>query len=76
MSVRRLRAAIGGAVAAHHVRRGMTEQVLHVELAGVVFDRLGCEGVPKAMRMDLVDAGPPAQSAQHLLDAVRSESGR
>ena len=28
VSVRRLRAAIGGAVAAHHVRRGMTEQVL------------------------------------------------
>ncbi len=39
----------------------MTEQVLHVELAGVVFDRPGCESVPKAMRMDLVDAGPPAR---------------
>ena len=57
VSVRRLRAAIGGAVAAHHVRRGMTEQVLHVELAASCSIAQVAKVCRKRCAWTLVDAG-------------------
>jgi hypothetical protein len=55
VALRGLGAAVGGAVAAHHIGRAMPEQVLDVELAGVVRERPGGEGVAEAVGMDLGD---------------------
>ena len=49
----RLGAAIGRAVTAHHVGGAVAEQVLDIELAGVVGDRPGGEGVVEAMGKEL-----------------------
>ena len=48
----------------------MTEEVLDVQLPGLVLDRPGGERVPEPMGVDLGDAGLPPQAAQHLLHAV------
>ena len=55
MTRRRLGAAIGRAVAAHHVGGAVAEQMLDIELAGVVGDPPGGEGVPEAMGVDAGD---------------------
>lgn len=73
MALSRLGAAIGGAVAAHHVGGAVAEEVLHIELARIVGDRPGGEGVPEAMGMDARDARGPAQPPQQLLEPVGPE---
>ena len=57
MRIRRLRGIVGGGIAPHHRRGRVAEQVLHVELTGMVLDRPGREGVPEAMGVG-VHAGP------------------
>ena len=69
-----LLAAIGGAVAAHHVRRAVPEQVLHIELAGVLGDRPGGERVAEAVRVHLGDPAFPAERAEADLDAIDAEA--
>ena len=44
-----LGAAVGGTVAAHHLRGAVAEQVLDIELARVVGDGPGGEGVAEAV---------------------------
>ena len=73
MAHRRLLRAIGRAVTAHHVGRGVSEQVLDIELASIVRDRPGREGVAEAVGVHLWHAGPQAEAAQHLLEAIRPE---
>lgn len=51
MPLGRLGAVVGGAVAAHHVRGAVAEQVLDIEIARVMGDGLGREGVAEAMGM-------------------------
>lgn len=48
----------------------MAQQELHVELACALLDRPGGERVTKPVRVHLGEAGPPAEAAQELLDAV------
>ena len=66
---RRLLGAVGRRVAAHHVRRRVTEQVLHVEFAGVVLDRPGREGVAEAVGVHLRDPASACEPSQHGLSA-------
>lgn len=63
MALRRLGAAIGGAVAAHHVGRAVAEQVLDIELTRIVSDGPGGEGVAEAVGVHLGDAGLPPEHA-------------
>ena len=51
---------IGRRVAAHHGRGGVAEEVLHVQLPGLVLDRPGGEGVAEAVGVG-VHAGALAQ---------------
>lgn len=51
MPLGRLGAVVGGAVAPHHVRGAVAEQVLDIEIARVMGDGLGREGVAEAMGM-------------------------
>ena len=73
MALGRLGAAIGRAVAAHHLRGAVAEQVLDIELARVMGDSPGGERVAEAMGMDARDARGPAELAQQLLEPVRLE---
>ena len=68
-----LSAAVGGAVAAHHIGGTVAEQMLDIEFAGVVGDRPGGEGMPEAMGMDPRDARSFAQPPQELLEPVGPE---
>ena len=52
-----LGAAIGRAVAAHHLRGAVAEQVLDIEFARVMGDSPGGERVPAAMGVHLGDVG-------------------
>ena len=69
----RLGAAIGRAVAAHHVGGAVAEQVLDIALPRVVGDGPGGEGVAEAMGMDPGDARGPAEPPQHLFEPIRLE---
>ena len=64
MALRCLDTAVGGAVAAHHIGGAVAEEVLNIQLSGIVGDRPGGEGMPEAMGMDLGDprslTQPPA----------------
>ena len=73
MAFRGLGAAVRRAVAPHHLRRTVPEQVLHIELAGVVRDGPGGERVPEAVGVDARDARGPAEASQQLLEPVRPE---
>lgn len=48
----------------------MPQQVPDIKLSGVVLDGPGRKSVPEAVRVDLLDAGLPAKSTQHLLQAI------
>ena len=72
----RLLRAVGRAVATHHVGRGVSEQVLHVEFAGIVCDGPRRECVAEAMRVHFRHFCATTQAAEHLLEPVRSERGR
>ena len=69
-----LGAAIGGAVAPHHVGRTVAEQMLDVELAGVVGDGPRRERVAEAVGVHLWDAGVAAERAQADLEAVNAQA--
>ena len=71
----RLLRAVGRAVATHHVGRGVSEQVLHVEFAGIVCDGPRRECVAEAMRVHFRHFCATTQAAEHLLEPVRSERG-
>ena len=71
----RLLRVVGSGVSADHVWRGVTQEVLDVQLAGILLDRPGGKSVSEAMGMDLRDARLPAESAEHLLDGVGQEAG-
>lgn len=73
MPLRRLGAAVGGAVAPHPVGRALAEQVLDVQLARLVGDRPGGEGMAEAMGMDPGDSRGSAQPPQQLLEPVGLE---
>ena len=73
MALRRLGAAVGGAVAAHHVGGAVAEEVLDVQFARVVGDGPGGKGVAEAMGMDPGNAGSPAQPPQELLEPIGPE---
>ena len=68
--------AVGGAVAAHHVRGAVAEQVLDIELARVMGDSPGGERVAEAMGMDARDVGGPAEASQQLFEPVRPGDAR
>ena len=67
MPLGRLGAVVGGAVAAHHVRCAVAEQVLDIEIARVMGDGLGREGVAEAMGMTPGDPRRAPQLPQQLL---------
>ena len=52
---------IRGRVPAHHRRGGVAQQILHVELPGVVLDRPGGEGVAEAVRVGWTPARSPSR---------------
>src|SRR5437773_11327320 len=54
-------------VALHHRERGVPEQALDIDLAGMSPDRLGRERMPEAVGMDL---GQPEWSGDPLEDDV------
>ena len=66
MTLGGLGAAVRGAVTPHHLRGAVAEQVLDIELAGVVGDGPGGARVPEAMGVDARDARGPAEPAQQL----------
>ena len=70
VGTRRLLRVVGCGVAPHHVRGGVAEEVLDVQLPGLVLDRPGGEGVTKPVGVDLGHAGLAAQAAQHLLHTI------
>ena len=74
MALGGLGAAVGGAVAPHHLRGAVAEEVLHIEFAGVVRDSPGGERVAEAMGVHLGDAGVAAEAAQQLFEPVRPEA--
>lgn len=55
---------VGGGVAAEHGRGGVAEEELDIDLAGLLFDGPGGEGVTKAMRVDLGDGGLFAEALE------------
>ena len=67
----RLLRAVGRAVATHHVGRRVSEQVLHVEFAGIVCDGPRRECVAEAMRVDFRHFCATTEAAEHLLEPVR-----
>ena len=69
-----LGAAVGRAVASHHVWGAMAEQVLDIELARVMRDGPGGERVAEAVGVHPRDARGPAEPAQQLLEPVRPET--
>src|SRR3972149_7114289 len=73
MPARRLLRGVGGGVAANHVRAGVAKEVLHVELAGILFYRPGGESVAEAVGVDLGHPGLAAPAPQHLLEAVGAQ---
>ena len=73
MALSCLGAAVGGAVTAHHVGGAVAEEVLDVELARVVGDGPGGEGVPEAMGMDPRNPRSFAQPPQQLLKPIGPE---
>ena len=66
----RLLRVVGGGVAADHVWGGVTEQVLNVQLARILLDGPGGEGMAEAVGMDLGEAGLASQAPEELLEAV------
>lgn len=64
---------IGGRIPPHHVRAGVTQEVLHVQFAGILFDRPGGESVAEAMSVDFGDASVAATTPEDLLQAVGPE---
>ena len=64
---------VGGAVAAHHLRGDVAEQVLDIKLPRVVRDCPGGEGMAEAMGVHLGDAGGAAEAPEQLLEPVRPE---
>ena len=64
-----LGAAVGRAVATHHLRRAVPEQVLAIELACVVRDGSGGERVAEAVGVEPSYAGVPAEPAQLVCPA-------
>ena len=74
MALGGLGTAVGGGIAAHHLRRTVPEQVLDIDLARVVGDSPGGEGVPEAMGMDARDARGPAKASQQLLESVGTQA--
>ena len=64
MSLGRLLGVVGGGVAAGHGRGGVAEEELHVDLAGLLFDGPGGEGVAEAVRVDLGDGGLFAEALE------------
>jgi hypothetical protein len=73
VSAGRLLRVVGRGVAPDHVGRGVAEQSLDVELARVLFDRPGGEGVSEAVGVDLGQTGLAAEPTEHLLEAVGAE---
>jgi len=73
MAARGLFGVVGGSVAAHHIGRGMAQEILDIEFSGVGLDCPGGEGVAEAMGVHLRDAGAAAQSYQDLLEAIGLE---
>ena len=73
MALGRLGAAIGGAVAAHHVGGAVPEEMLDIEFAGVVGDGPGGEGMAEAVGMYPGDTGRLTQPPQELLEPVGPE---
>lgn len=70
----RLLRVVGGRVAPDHVRRRVAEQVLHIQLASVLLDRLGREHMAATASVHLRDASPLPQSAKHLFEPIGLEA--
>ena len=70
MALGGLGAAVGRAVAPQHLRRAVAEEMLDIELAGVVGDGPGGERVPKAVGVNARDARGPAEASQQQVQAV------
>ena len=70
MAAGRLFRVVGSSIAADHVGRGVAEQVLNVQLAGVLLDRPGGEGATEAVGVDLGEAGLSSQVPEELLQTV------
>ena len=74
MALGGLGAAVGGAVAAHRIGRAVPEEVLDIELPGVVGDGPGGERVAEAVGVHFGDPGFAAEGAQADLEAVDAQA--
>ena len=75
MAERGLLAPVRRAVAPDQVGRTVAEKVLDIDLAGVVRDRPGREGMAEAMRVHLADPAAPAEAATDLFEPVGAQPG-
>ena len=64
MRIGRFRGIVGRRIPPHHRRRGVAQQVLHVELARMVLDRPGGKRMTEAVGMGMVHTGPAADPVE------------